>query len=416
MKEFESREKWLVLAMLWMVCFLNYADRQSISSIFPLLEKEFGFTKAELGLLGSTFMAVYALASPVAGFAGDRFSRKRLVVGGCLLWSLMTGLTGFCGGFWQFVTIRSLMALGESVYFPSATSLLSDYHGQKSRSTALSFHQSAVYLGTIAGGSLAALLAEHFGWRWGFYGFGATGLVVVLMMAKWLREPPRGASDLPSSTLPDSEIKNGFFQRFGALATSPGVLLLMLAFACANGVAAIFLLWAPTFLFEKFHLSLTAAGFSAVAAIQLASAVSSPLSGILADWLSIRIKCGRMLVQAAALVLGAFCVVSVGYAPTISLLTVAMICFGLCKGAYDGGIFASLFDLVSPSERASAAGIMNMIGWGGGALGPLAIGLASTYGYGTAMERMSGAIAWSGVAYLAAAALIFTAFRAQRFS
>ena len=121
-----------------------------------------------------------------------------------------------------------------------------------------------------------------------------------------------------------------------------------------------------------------------------------------------------MLVQAVALLLGAFCVVAVGHAATMAFLVVSMICFGLCKGAYDGGIFASVFDLVTPQERASVAGLMNMIGWGGGALGPLAIGLVSTYGHGTSMELMSGGIAWSGIAYLAAAGLILAAFRAAK--
>jgi len=411
--EFESREKWLVLGMLWLVCFLNYADRQAISSIFPLLEKDFGFSKSELGLIGSAFMVIYALASPVAGYAGDCVSRKGLLVGGCLLWSLMTGVTGFCGLLWQFVTTRSLMALGESVYFPSATSLLSDYHGQKTRSTALSFHQSAVYLGTIAGGSLAALLAAHFGWRWAFYGFGLFGMVVVLMLGKWLREPIRGRAEV-SKVAEEPVLTIGFKELFCALLEQPGVLFLMLAFAFANGVASIFLIWAPTFLFQKFHLSLVAAGFSAVAAIQLASALSAPLSGILADGLSVSIKGARMLVQLGGLVLGSICVAGVGHASTMALLVVAMICFGLCKGVYDGGIFASVFDLVSPRERSSAAGLMNMIGWGGGSLGPLAIGFYSTYGHGTQMERMSGAIAWSGAAYLVAAGLILAAFRSQR--
>ncbi len=108
------------------------------------------------------------------------------------------------------------------------------------------------------------------------------------------------------------------------------------------------------------------------------------------------------------------CKCIVGRAPGIEALLVAMVCFGFCKGAYDGGIIASVFDLVGPKERASVAGLMNLLGWGGGALGPVAIGLAATYGTGTQMERMSGAISWSGLAYLAAAGCIITAFTIYR--
>jgi len=411
-----NREKWIVLGMLWLVCLLNYADRQAISSLFPLLERDYGFSKAQLGLIGSAFMWVYAASAPFAGFAGDRRSRKGLILGGCLFWSLMTVMTGLCGRLWQFVATRALIGLGESVYFPAATSMLSDYHGTRTRSTALSLHQSAVYIGTIVGGGLGALLAERYGWRWAFYGFGTAGIVVALLLWIRLREPTRGASEI--TCLPEGPSmaieRRGFVETFHHLLRTPGVPMLLGAFACANGVAAIFMVWAPTFLFEKFHLGLVSAGFSAVVAIQLASAVSAPLSGLLADRLALSIRGAHMLVQAVALILGSLCVVAVGRASGMEVLVFAMICFGLCKGAYDGGIFASAFDCVPPQERASVAGLMNLIGWGGGALGPLAIGLASTFGSGIQMERMSGAIAWSGAAYLVAAGLILAALFSYR--
>lgn len=402
--------------MLWLVCLLNYADRQAISSLFPLLERDYGFTKAQLGLIGSAFMWVYAAAAPFAGFAGDRRSRKGLILGGCLFWSLMTVMTGLCGRLWQFVATRALIGLGESVYFPAATSMLSDYHGTRTRSTALSLHQSAVYIGTIVGGGLGALLAERYGWRWAFYGFGVAGIVVALLLWIRLREPARGASEI--ICLPESPViatkRRGFVETFHHLIRTPGVPMLLGAFACANGVAAIFMVWAPTFLFKKFHLGLVSAGLSAVVAIQLASAVSAPLSGLLADRLALSIRGARMLVQAVALILGSLCVVAVGRASGMEVLVFAMIGFGLCKGAYDGGIFASAFDCVPPQERASVAGLMNLIGWGGGALGPLAIGLVSTFESGTQIERMSGAIAWSGAAYLVAAGLILAALFSYR--
>jgi len=409
-------EKWIVLGMLWLVCLLNYADRQAISSLFPLLERDFGFSKAELGLIGSAFMWVYALSAPLAGYAGDRFSRKGLILGGCLFWSLMTGVTGLCGRLWQFVTARALIGLGESVYFPSAASLLSDYHGTRTRSTALSFHQSAVYLGTIAGGWFGALLADHFGWRWAFYGFGYAGIVISLLLWMRLRETARGASE-ETEPIPErcqGQETRGFLATVAPLLRHPGVLLLMGGFACANAVGAIFLVWAPTFLFEKFHLGLVASGFSAVAAIQLSSAVSCPLSGMLADRLCLGIRGARMLVQGIGLLLGIIFVVKVGNAASMGALIAAMIGFGFCKGVYDAGIFATVFEFVRPAERASVAGLMNLLGWGGGALGPLAVGLLSTYGHGSAMERMSNAIAWSGSAYAVAAVLVLSAWWTYR--
>jgi len=121
-----------------------------------------------------------------------------------------------------------------------------------------------------------------------------------------------------------------------------------------------------------------------------------------------------MIVQAVGLLLGSLCVVAVGKAGNMGVLLTSMICFGICKGAYDAGIFASVFDFVVPRERSSVAGLMNTLGWVGGAVATLMVGLFSSYGRGTQMERMSGAIVWSATGYLMAAGLLFMAYALHR--
>ena len=126
--------------------------------------------------------------------------------------------------------------------------------------------------------------------------------------------------------------------------------------------------------------------------------------------LSRRFAGGRMLVQGLGLTFGASFVFLVGKTSSSTTLLVAMSLFGLCKGFYDSGIFASLFDTIEPRARGTAAGIMNTVGWGGGALGPLFVGLASQYGSKPSeVENMSEAIAWCSAIYLVAAALVATA-------
>src|SRR2546421_9354284 len=143
--------KWRVIFMVWFICFFNYADRQTIAAIFPELEREFGFNKEQLGLIGSAFMWVYGACALLAGLLCDRFRRKDLILGGCLFWSFVTMATGWCSKLWQFVTVRGLEGFGETFYFPASMSLASDYHGSRTRSRALAFHQSSVYAGTILG-------------------------------------------------------------------------------------------------------------------------------------------------------------------------------------------------------------------------------------------------------------------------
>jgi MFS family permease len=105
----------------------------------------------------------------------------------------------------------------------------------------------------------------------------------------------------------------------------------------------------------------------------------------------------------------------VGKTSNTTTLIVAMTIFGLCKGFYDSGIFASLYDNIEAHARGTAAGIMNTVGWGGGALGPLFVGLVSKYGSkGSEVENMSDAIAWCGGIYLVAAGFIAAAIYYSR--
>ena len=406
--------KWWVVFMLWFICFSNYADRQAIFSVFPKIKEEFGFDKLQLGLIGSAFMWVYAAGAPFAGFMGDRLRRKDLILGGCLFWSFVTVMTGWCHRLWHFVTVRALEGFGETFYFPASMSLVSDYHGRQTRSRALSFHQSSVYIGTIAGSWLGAWFAEQHGWRVGFYFFGSAGMLLALVLYRFLREPRRGEADAASGELAVQNVASGkplsLRETARSIFRAPTALLLMAVFLGANFVATIFLTWTPTFLIEKFNFKLTTAGLSGGVFIHLASALSVPLAGMLADRFARRFAGGRMLVQALGLLVGSGFVFLVGTTATVSTLLVAMTCFGFCKGFYDSNIFASLYDVTEPRARATAAGIMNTVGWGGGALGPLTVGWVAKHGrHASETENMSEAIACGGAIYLAGAVLLLTA-------
>lgn len=401
--------KWTVVGMLWFICFFNYADRQAIFAVFPRLKAEFGFDAIQLGLIGSAFAWVYAAGAPLAGYIADRVSRKGLILGGCIFWSGVTMLTGTCTKLWHFVTVRALEGFGETFYFPATMSLLSDYHGRATRSRAMSFHQSSVYAGTIGGSWLGAWFAETMGWRVGFYFFGGAGLLLALVLWRFLKEPQRGAADEGTPEVAAAPAP-GWRETLGCMLRRPTAVLLLVAFLGANFVATIFLTWTPTFLTEKFAFRLTTAGLSGTVFIHLASALSVPIGGWLADRFAVRHAGGRILIQATGLLAGAGFVVWVGLTTNVTQLLVAMTIFGLCKGVYDANIFAALYDVIEPRARATAAGIMNTVGWAGGALGPLAVGVATKYGrHPSDIANMSEAIACCGVIYVAAAAALFVA-------
>ena len=389
--------------MLWWICFFNYADRQAIFSVFPLLEREFGLTLEQLGWLGSSFGLVYGLCAPLAGRLIDRGRRKTAILGGLHAWSAICMLTALSRGFGQLLAFRAAEGLGETFYFPASMSLVSDYHGKGTRSRALGLHQTSVYIGTIAGGYFAGLVGQQYGWRWSFVVFGGLGILLGIVLRRFLIEPDRGAADRVAAA---STRKNAY----ATFWRTPTVLILLGAFLCANFVAVVVLTWMPKFLYDKFHLSLAAAGLTATVFIQLASMAGAPVGGWLADRLRARRPGGRLMVQAAGLLGGAPFVVLCGATRSIGWLIVALTAWGFFKGLYDANIFASVFDVVPPEARGRATGLMNMVGWlGGGGAAPIAIGyIAQRESLGLAISLASFVYVLGGVLLIGGIALFVT--------
>src|SRR5438067_1096614 len=102
-----DRYKWYIVAMLWRISFFNYADGQAVFSVFPLLEEEFGLSRIGRGLLGSSFMWVYGLCSPLAGGIVDRVRRKTAILTGLQVWSLVCMATAISRRFWHLVFFRA---------------------------------------------------------------------------------------------------------------------------------------------------------------------------------------------------------------------------------------------------------------------------------------------------------------------
>lgn len=401
-----SNYKWFVIGMLWCVCFFDYVDRWGVSALFPLLKREMHLTPVQLGLLGSVSAWIYGLGAPFAGYVVDRIRRKTAILGGLFIWSAITAAAALSHSFHSLLWFMAALGAAVTIYVPSAMSMISDYHGRATRSRAMGIHQTAVYVGTIGGGFLAGLIGEHYGWRWSFLVFGALGGLLGLILLGLLREPPRGAADLEDEGSPPGS------QALGAMPVgasiklilgTPTAVLLMGAFMGANFVALVLLAWMPNFLYDKFHMSVAMAGLSATLFVQVASMVGSPLGGWLADLLRRRRVGGRVLVQAVALFCGAPFVFYCGKAATMTGVIVALTIWGLFKGLYDANIFASVFDVMPPQVRGTAAGFVNMMGWLGGGAAPVIVGFVA--------ERIgaSRAISLSSGVYVLAAILLTTA-------
>ncbi len=390
---FHMPYRWELLFWLWLAFFLNQASRQVFNVVLPLVQSNLGLTDVQAGLVASIFIATVGLSVPVAGYLGDIFSRKWIVVSSVVVWSGATLLTGFSTGLLYLVVVRSIAtAGGEAFYAPSANALISEYH-LETRAQAMAIHQTALYAGIIASGWLAGYLGQQFGWRSAFWLFGAAGLVIGGTIGCRLQPeppvPPRARSH-PFSVLM-------------TLVRRPTVLLLALGFACMVFVNVGYLTWAPTFLYQRFGLSLANAGFSSMFYHHLGAFFGVLAGGHLSDLLARGRPVFRLELQAAALLMGSPFIYMIGRDQRLPAVYMAMAGFGFFRGIYDANIYAALYEVIEPRFHASAAAVIIVFAFTAGAFAPVALGGAKE------LIGLGSGLAWLAPVYLIAGTSIFVA-------
>jgi MFS family permease len=381
--------------MLWCIVLFNYADRQALSAVLPLLRGEMRLSPFQLGLLGSAFAVVYGLLSPLAGWLADRVQRRSAILGGLHVWSAVCLATAFVPGFNSLLVLRGAEGLGEAIYFPASMSMISEYHGPASRSRAIGFHQTGVYAGIILGTTAAGWIGQVYGWRWSFAVFGSLGIALALVLHLLLKEPPAAERSGYSVTQ--------FREVLSKVALLPAARNLLLAFICANLVSTVLFVWMPTYIHDRFGKSLALAGLTATLFVQVAAIFGAAAGGYAADSIKKRLDGGRILVQSVGLLAGAPFVFLAGRTGSMSWIIVGFLGWGFFKGVYEANIFASMFDVMPSSARGTVVGVMNMAAWFFGAGGPVIVGwIAGRW-------SLSAAISSTAIVYVVGAVLLWRA-------
>jgi predicted MFS family arabinose efflux permease len=187
-REFDRRQ-WQVLAVLMLVNFVNYVDRQIIFSLFPALRHDFGLTFAQLGELATAFTVVLALGTLPLALLADRFSRRAVIGAGVLFWSAATFFSGLAGSFRSLLVARGLVGVGEAAYTPAGAAILSSTFPKQVRARVQGAFDVGMFLGGAAGIGLGGIVAQWLGWRPAFFLVGIPGLILGLS-AFHLPEPP----------------------------------------------------------------------------------------------------------------------------------------------------------------------------------------------------------------------------------
>lgn len=355
---------WLVVALLWVVALLNYMDRQMLSTMQDAMKLDIvELQKAEaFGALMAVFLWIYGLVSPFAGVVADRVSRKKLVVGSLFVWSAVTYLMGYASDFTQLYWLRALMGVSEALYIPSALSLIADWHEGKSRSLAIGIHMTGLYVGQAVGG-FGATIAATFSWHSTFYWFGIIGIAYSVVLALLLHDKPKAAAAVAASPNPATLMKKESLWRGLSVVLSTWafwVILIYFAVPSLPGWAT--KNWLPTLFADNLGLDMALAGPMSTITIAASSFVGVLLGGVMSDKWVLRNIRGRIYTSAIGLGMTIPALILLGFGHSVVAVVGAGMLFGIGFGMFDANNMPILCQIISAKYRATAYGIMNMVG------------------------------------------------------
>lgn len=394
--------KWEIIFLLWVAYFLNQADRQVFNTVLPHIQEFLGATDATMGLISTCFNIFFACTVPFAGYFADRLSRSKIIVFSVALFSVATMFTGYASTVVLMILMRSIATgVGEAIFGPTYPAIIAEYHDGSTRARAMSIHQTAYYIGVIASGFLAGLIADKMGWQYSFLIFGAAGVLFTFVLLLRLRDK----SPAQQKTETTQSAKPSFFEAMAAIFKVPTAVCMIFGFTSLIFVLTGYLTWMPKCLMETFNLSAASAGFNSMFWTHAAAFVGVLVAGSLSDKLAASKGGGknRLILQAGGLLLAAPCIVLMGLSKEIWVVYAALAGFGFFRAFFDANTYSILYDVISERYHSSSSAVLQMFGFGMGSLAPLILGLMSP------KLGLSGGIATLSVIWVVAGVVLLVA-------
>lgn len=354
---------WILVGLLWVVALLNYMDRQMLSTMKPSMQMDIEEleTAANFGRLMAIFLWIYGFMSPVAGMIADKFNRKWLIVGSLFVWSGVTFAMGYATTFDQLYWLRAIMGVSEALYIPAGLSLIADFHTSKTRSLAVGIHMTGLYMGQALGG-FGATIADKFSWNTAFQSFGIIGIIYSAVLIFFLKEKKGEAVKTAVANTVKTIERSSLFKGLGLLFTNISFWIILFYFAIPSlpgwGVKN----WLPTLFANTLNIEMSEAGPISTITIAASSFLGVIFGGILSDrWVQKNIR-GRVYTSAIGIALTIPALLLIGFGHSLVHIIGAAFCFGFGFGMFDANNMPILCQFVSSKYRATAYGLMNMVG------------------------------------------------------
>lgn len=377
---------WVLVGLLWGVALLNYIDRQMLSTMRPSMQGDIHELQSaeQFGFLMAIFLWVYGFMSPISGMIADRVNRKWLIILSLFVWSFVTLMMGFATTFNQLYCLRAIMGVSEALYIPAGLALIADYHTTKTRALAVGIHMTGLYMGQGLGG-FGATIASVFSWRQAFQWLGIVGIVYSLVLILFLQEKKKTLEPVSGAM---ASVKPPLLEGIGILFTNISFWILLFYFSVPSLPGWGLKNWLPTMFAINLNIDMSEAGPFSTITIAVSSFAGVIFGGILSDkWVQKNIR-GRVYTSAIGTALTIPALLLLGFGNSFFSLISAAICFGVGFGMFDSNNMPILCQFVSARHRATAYGLMNMMGVLGGAF------ITSWLGKSTDEGHLGRDIAW----------------------
>ena len=362
------------LTLLVLAYTLSISDRMILSILFPDIKAEFGLSDAQLGLLGGISFALFyaTMGLPIARLS-DQYSRKWIIIGSLIVFSIMTALGGMATGFISLLLFRIGVGIGEAGVNPASHSIIADYFPPQRRALAMATLMLGGSFGMMLGFVGGGFIAEAYGWRIALIAVGVPGLLLALVMAKLLKEPARGTFETQTPA-PPPPIRT----TAAAMWANPAMRHLIAGAVVAGLMSYGLTQWLPTFFIRAHDLSQSQTGMLMAGVFGILGAIGALVAGKLFDRLAIRgFQYGMWMLAIVPFFTIPFFIMGL----LADNLTTAMLLFIIpgFAGNYALGPTLAMVQTLSPvNMRAVSAAIkmlfINLIGMG---LGPLLVGVLS---------------------------------------
>jgi len=381
--------------VLCAINLLNFYDRQAPGALVEPMRREFGLSDTQIGLLGSMFIWVYALAGVPLGRVADVWSRKKLLTIGVTVWSALTAAAGLAASFPFLVFTRLGVGVGEAVCAPVGTSWIGDLFPAKRRARVL----SVFMLGVPIGGALSFLLcgpiAQAWGWRTALVSAAAPAIVLVPFLLL-VREPARGASEGTSEEASASAIEaRGSIYDLLRIRT---LWWIILSGALLNFNMYALATFLPAFMTRVHGYSVARAGVTCGIVYLIGGVCGGLVGGHLGDLVASNARNARLWMAAIIALLGAP-IMYYGITRPAGFAPAALVAIAIGYGAFNtyyGPVYASIQDIVPPNQRGFTMSVYFMAMYlCGASFGPLLTGGLSDHLARRAMHA-AGAVSLEG--------------------